>query len=319
MMRLLVLAIVALESAGDSVHMTVFNHAGAPIELWWVNTFVPERPLVLQSEKPVRNATSTYVNSYDTHEFVVKFFNKPDSPQGHFVKGPEEEEVHVHFDASADQFQIKVTTDLDRWVEKMDVSSAKCLNDTSMKFSECLAVDTHNEFKHIAEEHRQVMKHRDEMSRLLRNYTCADTSLNTSTPIETFHYSVGDKEYEVGVHFDLPSAKIWTIADFLTDDECELFRQYAFGKLKSATIVGSDGRSELSRHRKAQDAHYYFSSGNFEGDPLWPLYSRIVNFANTHGNLNMHYEGQEGFTIIQYNPSDQYLPRNPPDDIISKC
>ena len=311
MIGVLILAILVMGTAGEgSVHMTLFNHAGAPIELWWINTFVPDRPLVLQTSKPVRNATSTDVNSYETHEFLVKFFNNSDSPQGHFIKGPKEEEVHVHYDASLDQFQIKVMTDLDHWVEKMDISSAKCINDNSMKFSECLAVDVQKEFTKLSEEHRQVMRYREEMSRLLRNYTCADTSLNTSVPINRFVYTFGDVEYKVNTHFDLPSAKIWTIPAFLTDDECEVFRQHAFGKLKSATVVGADGRGELSRHRKAQDAHYDIPIDYPEGDPLWPLYSRIIDFANTYGNLSVQFEGQESFTVIQYNPNDQYLPRN---------
>ena len=36
------------------------------------------------------------------------------------------------------------------------------------------------------------------------------------------------------------------------------------------------------------------------------LYGRILNTANDKMQLDMGIEGQEGFTIIQYDPSDEY-------------
>lgn len=37
------------------------------------------------------------------------------------------------------------------------------------------------------------------------------------------------------------------------------------------------------------------------------LYGRILNFTNSHTNYDLHLEGQEQFTVIQYNPTDEYL------------
>lgn len=55
-----------------SVPMRVINHAGAPIELYWINIFERHRPLVKQTQKAIRNNTETQINSYNTHSFVVK-------------------------------------------------------------------------------------------------------------------------------------------------------------------------------------------------------------------------------------------------------
>lgn len=44
-----------------SIPMRILNHAGAPIELFWMNTFDPGAPLVLQSEKPLRNSSDLNV------------------------------------------------------------------------------------------------------------------------------------------------------------------------------------------------------------------------------------------------------------------
>jgi hypothetical protein len=36
------------------------------------------------------------------------------------------------------------------------------------------------------------------------------------------------------------------------------------------------------------------------------LYRRVLNFTNSHTNYNLGPEGQEFFTVIQYNKTDQY-------------
>jgi hypothetical protein len=33
---------------------------------------------------------------------------------------------------------------------------------------------------------------------------------------------------------------------------------------------------------------------------------RVLALTNRHGNYTLQPDGQEGFTIIQYNPSDEY-------------
>ena len=44
-----------------SVIMRILNHAGAPIELFWINVFDPQRPLLKQTAKPIRNNTDNVV------------------------------------------------------------------------------------------------------------------------------------------------------------------------------------------------------------------------------------------------------------------
>lgn len=37
-----------------------------------------------------------------------------------------------------------------------------------------------------------------------------------------------------------------------------------------------------------------------------PLYERVLGFVNGRTNFDLKAEGQEGFTIIQYNVDDEY-------------
>ena len=71
-------------------------------------------------------------------------------------------------------------------------------------------------------------------------------------------------------------------------------------------VPGEDGMSTVSMNRRAQQAAYF--SIKSDTDPLWSLQSRLYNFTNTKTNYNMSEEGQEPFTIIQYNVDDEYTP-----------
>lgn len=76
-------------------------------------------------------------------------------------------------------------------------------------------------------------------------------------------------------------------------------------RLQRATVAGEGGEAQVSTHRQAQQAGYDVRG---EEDPLWDLYSRVFNFTNKYNpTYNLELDGQEGFTIIQYNPNDQYM------------
>lgn len=296
----------------ESVRMTIHNHAGAAIEIFWVNLNTPTRELVLQSETPIRNGTSVLINSYNTHEFVIKFHKDHGHlhhVQGHFIKGPYDEDVDILFDPHHHEFQIVQTNDYDRWVTKIHNSTQKCMKMPSSKFSTCIADDVYKEVGAITEEKETMVRYRDLMSERLRNYTCADPHLESSEPLERFEFNFDGASYEVGVLLDLPRAKIWYVKDFINEAECQKFRELSHGNLQRATVAAADGTSVVSEHRRAQQAHYSLPDENPENDLLWPLYHRATSFMNTYGKTEVEHAGQEGFTIIQYNPSDEYTPR----------
>jgi len=143
----------------------------------------------------------------------------------------------------------------------------------------------------------------------LRNYTCIDESMQTSTPIYTYNttlqYRGMDREYEVDVLLDKNNSKIWTVDNFVSKEECDVFIEHGTPKLQRATVAASDGSSEVSESRKANQADYKFS-GPLSDDPLGELYQRVLNMTNAHTGLQLQRGGQEEFTIIQYNIDDQY-------------
>jgi hypothetical protein len=149
---------------------------------------------------------------------------------------------------------------------------------------------------------KDITTYRDLMSDRLRNYTCADTKLQTSKPTRTDNIRVQNKDYVVDTMLDMKAAKIWAVHDFITAEECKILRDHGAKHLTRATVAGEDGLGTISENRKAQQASY----NPKEGGPLWNLYERVFEFTNKQTKYNLAYPGQEGFTIIQYNVDDQY-------------
>jgi len=88
----------------ESVPMKIVNKANAPLDLFWVNTFQKDEPIVRQVSKPIRNSSDTIINSYDTHKFMIRYYSaKHGKSEVFFHKGPMEETVTVY---SSNGFEV---------------------------------------------------------------------------------------------------------------------------------------------------------------------------------------------------------------------
>ena len=79
-----------------SIPLRVVNRAHQPLELFWVNTYENDE-LVAQLSAPLRNNSDTRINSYPTHEFVVRYYDQTYSTSiSRFEKGSVEETITVY-------------------------------------------------------------------------------------------------------------------------------------------------------------------------------------------------------------------------------
>jgi len=292
----------------NSISMKIVNNAGAPIELFWKNIYTTPIELVKQTQKPVRNSSDVSINSYDTHEFVIMFLDGKRKQQGEFAKGPKEEVITVGFDTEKNEFTIKQSTKFDEIMDTIRVATDECANLRGDAFSKCVADGVADDITRITEAKSTLVKYRDVMSSRLRNYTCIDETMETSEPERTYPISILGKTYDVNVMMDMPHSKIWTVDNFVTPEECAVLEKHGRPLLRRATVAAEDGSSVVSEHRKAQQASYNFHQQNPGKDPLWPLYNRVLAITNRHAGMRLQPPGQEDFTIIQYNPDDQYTP-----------
>lgn len=294
----------------NSVSMKVVNNAGAPIELFWVNIFKTPNELVLQTSKPIRNSSDTNINSYDTHEFQIKFLRPTKWPDAkvNFVKGPREEVVTVSFDPEKGVMEAKQVTKFDEIMDTIRGASETCGTLRGDPFSKCVADAVIGDVQRITDSKTALTKHRDMISNRLRNYTCADPNLESSLPVHSYNITVGSKQVQIDSLMDTPHAKIWVVENFITEEECDILVKHGGSRLRRATVAAEDGSSIVSENRKAQQASYNLNHETPSKDPLWPLYQRVMSVTNHHAGMHLEPEGQEDFTIIQYNVDDQYTP-----------
>jgi hypothetical protein len=173
-----------------------------------------------------------------------------------------------------------------------------------------MATNIMNDITALSDAKTKLQLYSSLISGRLRNYTCIDESMQTSTPIYTYNttlqYRGMDREYEVNVLLDKNHSKIWTVDNFVSKEECDVFVEHGSPKLKRATVSSSDGTGVVSESRKANQAQYSFFNSVSE-DPNYELYQRVLNMTNTHTGFQLERAGQSGFSIIQYDISDQYL------------
>eukprot|EP01038_Epipyxis_sp_PR26KG_P010977 gene10977-14745_t len=303
-----------VEGSIESIPMKVINHAGAPIELFWVDTFSHTNSgkprVVKQTDKPVRNNSETNILSYPSHQFTVKYY-KPSAPlttlEVNFTKGPREENIIITYNPLLGVMQAKSTTDYDEIKQKILNATQYCSKTVpECELSSCIAEAIEEDITRITDSRAQLEKSRDIMATRLRNYTCADPSLKTTTPLDSHKVVIDGAPFQVNTYLNMSHAKIWSADKFLSSEECNILMNHGKPLLKRATVAAVDGSSVVSASRKAQQAGYPIHDRR-ENDPLWSLYIRAMKMINQHTDYDLSPDGQEDFTTIQYNPSDEYV------------
>jgi 2OG-Fe(II) oxygenase superfamily len=199
-------------------------------------------------------------------------------------------------------------TKFDELLIKVKAQTSSCVGLKGEEFDLCFTKGIAEDVIKMENKRDEVVKYRDLMSGRLRNYTCADESMNSSKPLSSKTvYINNDIKYKLDILFDSPAAKIWVIENFITPEECQILYDHGKPRLRRATVAGEDGRSLVSESRKAQQASYNLVDNN-PNDPLRGLKERVLSITNHHAGYDLQPDGQEDFTIIQYNKADEYVP-----------
>jgi hypothetical protein len=203
-------------------------------------------------------------------------------------------------------FHARSATKYDDFMEEIKEATMHCSGvQDREKYTNCITAGVSEHVERLATTMEQMKSYQQSTTDRLRNYTCADDQLNTSTPIRTETVTLGGRSVEVEILFEHAGAKIFVAHDFVTDEECDAFMEYGGPRLKRATVAAEDGTSVTSETRKAQQAAYNFD-GKDSADPLYDLYDRVLAMTNHQTDFDLQRGGQEDFVIIQYNPSDEY-------------
>ena len=296
-----------------NTHAQVVNHAGYPVEVYWLDMQDGvEKRRIKQTMKPIRNESETHINSYENHQFLVKFYHNLTIKDAHthFVKGPREETVTINYDAETDELSITTFSKFDEIMAEIKNATEVCGKGDLSKLTDCVTRAVIDDIEKISDQKTELVKNRDLMSNRLRNYTCADPHMETSRPLYTYTWNPDDGGDDITVDalYETDHAKVWIAHEFITPEECKILEDHGRPDLKRATVAAEDGTSIVSIHRKAQQANYDIHHEEFENDPLYSLYYRVFALTNSHAGYELQMDGQEDFTIIQYNPDDEYTP-----------
>lgn len=232
---------------------------------------------------------------------------KQDIPGIHttFTKGARDEIVTIYYDKTQGMKSIQ-TTKLDEIKDQIIEVTKTCSGDAH-EFAACVSAGILDDLTRMADSKSELARTRDLLSDRLRNYTCADAKMETSISLGTKSLTLQDKQYTANTFLDTNSAKIWTIAEFVSEEECNILMTHGKPLLRRATVAAEDGTSIVSENRKANQAVYRFQAPR-DSDRLWPLFSRVYQALNAYAGFALEPAGQEEFTIIQYNVDDQYTP-----------
>jgi hypothetical protein len=221
-------ALVAMVS-GAEVRLKVVNHAGAPLQVFWVNTFSAEKELVPQTTKSLRNNSDTEINSYSTHQFTVRWTHHVPGTEVVFEVGSTDETQRVTADnegrlhserSDARTEALSTIRELSRecsssggWSSRQEVAA-------------CLAQLVTAELSRVHQSTLLVKDYHRRMLLTFDKYRCGDQiTVNESVPTHSQNYLFLGRQYPVNVYLspDNPDAQVWSIDDFLTADDCAQF------------------------------------------------------------------------------------------------
>eukprot|EP00607_Mallomonas_marina_P006073 CAMPEP_0182430068 /NCGR_PEP_ID=MMETSP1167-20130531/36516_1 /TAXON_ID=2988 /ORGANISM="Mallomonas Sp, Strain CCMP3275" /LENGTH=284 /DNA_ID=CAMNT_0024614685 /DNA_START=16 /DNA_END=867 /DNA_ORIENTATION=- len=259
-----------------TVALKVKNFAGHPIEVFRVSD--QGNDFRRETKQPIRNATETSMDLLQGHRYAVRFLDdiiSKDSAE--FVKDLKEEILMVNIDPIQNKLDLYQITISEILINNTKLITSDCFTkyNTSENFTDCVAERLQKSYEKLHKDVEEIDTAYDNMADRMRNYTCVDSTLETSLPISSHDMSIGEKLYTVNTMFNTSHAKIWTIDDFVTADECEQFIEHGLPRLERATVSGQDGGSDISLSRKAQQAGLNLMRR--PDHPLWNLYHRILH------------------------------------------
>lgn len=183
----------------------------------------------------------------------------------------------------------------------------------------CVETDMAKSIFQLKEELAFQANVRSDMAKQMEDYTCADTSLETSTPLKVSVWEGAKDKAARTEHIllDRPASKIHLIKDFISDDECLAIETAAKPRMEQAMTADGKGGSHYSEHRKAMVGAVPIPWRLEEkGNLIANVARRIYDYTDHVLHLGIREFGQESLISIQYfgrgindtTTPDQYKP-----------
>jgi hypothetical protein len=207
--------------------LQIINHAGAPIQVFWIDTFSEQENLVPQTSKPLRNSSDANINSYNGHQFVAKFLDDIPGVEAFFTKGPNEETVLITYDEETNVMTARQITKFDEIMDLINQSTETCGSLKDSAFAECIGDKVIEEVRRLQDTTNEIKRYRDLMLPRLYEYICSDNKPNFTEPLRTLPFEDRKERYDVKLMVETDRAKVWVVPNAISSRECELLQTHS--------------------------------------------------------------------------------------------
>lgn len=182
------------------------------------------------AEEPLKEDMEVVMNSFEGHRFRLRLTTG--IAETMFTKGSKDETIVIVYDTtlnSLSYYNLDEAEGLRRKVKNNIMKSCLEIPEISNDPSELKKCITNSVTDHIRKAHESknlLRKYQNDVSNQLRNYSCADLSLETPEPISSYDISIDSKPYTINNLLDLSHAKIWYVNNFITPEECKVLEDY---------------------------------------------------------------------------------------------
>lgn len=274
----------------------------------------------------IMNGADFALNSFVGHEFELREMPSPSTGMcksedqvcrnGFFVVSQNEDQLitakeglEIHFTDDQIRAKEEAGTIVGSCHEKAEESLKKAGTDTNKiqksmdDLMKCVEIELTETLSKANEELAFQSKVRIDMAKMMENYTCFDTDLDTTEPIRETEW-VGAKDRRrrnVQVLLERPASRIMFVEDFISEEECDAMTVAAEKKLHRASVADGKGGSHFSEHRKAMQAGIKVNwEEESRGNPIARLSRKVYDFTNFVLDLDIKEHGQEDLMSIQY-------------------
>lgn len=250
------------------------NQLEDSIQVFWINTFSEERNLVSQTTTPMRQSSEAKIVTFPGHEFSVRLLHHIPGLDVNFTVSDHDETIYVYRDPDSGELYIERRDAMTDFLDYLHVVMGNC-NDQFSSYDEradrllCIKRGIFDEMLRVQTSTGLVDTFRSDMAKRLTNYMCQDEELESTEPTSRYDFHYENRTYTVNVYFDSPTAKIWSVEDMITSEDCEILAQKGFPTLESAATTDDQGENIMTEERVAEQGHYLFDNNTLETDELW--------------------------------------------------
>ncbi len=265
------------QSSGEinSLKLKIVNYAGSPIQIFWINTFSSQRDLVMQTSKPLRNNTDASINTYETHQFSVRWLKHVPGEDFNFTMGNVDETRVVRFDLLSHSFFVERVDARSEIISTIEDLTHHCMNpsiSTKELMKQCLVHKLGQEFTRVLETTQLVTNYHDKMVDRIEQYVCLEGFANNSKPIDSLRYKFLERNYRNDIFLVEANSQIWSTYDFISVDECKTLFPPKRESTFVESVVGSFGALSFLKSGNEnvvpKNSTYPLNS-NVRADRLW--------------------------------------------------